>query len=156
MAKRVSNEHLDDPKGACVGPYWFARDSSETILLIAHRCALADAEEYGDCLTCPHGHYDLWEGWRAGPAPEGLTTIVRDAEYEDWPRGRVVFDFVQHRFIVHGDRQIFEHKLEIRIMEHFGIPADANVEFSKDGHYQSTKSLRQRPSRRRPQGSGEQ
>src|SRR6266702_7464824 len=76
MAKRVSNEHLDDPKGACVGPYWFARDSSETILLIAHRCALADAEEYGDCLTCPHGHYDLWEGWRAGPAPEGLTTIV--------------------------------------------------------------------------------
>lgn len=53
MAKGVFNEGRDYLKGAYVGPYWFVRDDSETIRLIAHRCALAEAEEYGDYLTCP-------------------------------------------------------------------------------------------------------
>jgi hypothetical protein len=110
------------PAGSSVGPYWFVRDSSGTIRLIAHRCALAHAEEYGDFLTCPHGHYDLWESWRAGSPPGGLADIVREAEYEEWPRGRVVLNFVQGRFIVHGDKQVFEHKLQHRVLEHFGIP----------------------------------
>jgi hypothetical protein len=79
----------DYPKDAYVGPYWFVCDDSKEVRLIAHRCAIADAEEYGDCLTCPHGHYDLWESWRIGSAPDGLTDIVRDAEYEEWPRGSV-------------------------------------------------------------------
>jgi hypothetical protein len=34
-------------------------------------------------------------------------------------------------------------------MEHFGIPAGGNVEFAKDGHYQSTRHLRPRPARSR-------
>jgi hypothetical protein len=123
--------------------------------LIAHRCALADAEEYGDCLTCPHGHYDLWEGWRIGSAPDGLTNIVRDAEYEEWPRGRVVFNFVQRRFIVYGDRQVFKYELQNLVVEHFGIPAEGNVEFAKDGHYQSTRSLRPGPERSRPPSSAQ-
>ena len=130
----------DEPKEAHVGPYWFVRSDAGKVLLIAHRCALADAEEYGDCLTCPHGHYDLWESWRAGSPPDGLAAIVRDAEYEEWPRGRVVYDFVHNQFSVYGDKQIFEYKLQHRVLEHFGIPA-GRVEFSKDGHYQSTRAL---------------
>jgi len=149
MSKRVFNERIDYPKGAYVGPYWFVQDGSGRIRMIAHRCALADAEEYGDFLTCPHGHYDLWESWRTGAAPEGMTAIVRDAEYEEWPRGRVVFNFVQRHFIVHGDRQVFAHDLQNRVVEYFGIPADGSVEFTKDGHYQSTRSLPMPPERDR-------
>ena len=37
------------------------RDASGSALLIAQRCALAEAEEYGDFITSPLGHYDLWE-----------------------------------------------------------------------------------------------
>jgi hypothetical protein len=125
---------------AYVGPYWFVQGNSGKVLLIAHRCALADAEKYGDFLTSPHGHYDLWEEWRTGRPPDGLAGIVHDAEYEEWPRGRVVFNFVQGRFIVYGDKQVFEHKLQQRVLEHFGIPA-GQVDFAKDGHYQSTRSL---------------
>jgi hypothetical protein len=149
MAQRVFNEGADYPKGASVGPYWFVRDGSEPIRLIAHRCALADAEEYGDCLTSPHGHYDLWEGWRTGSAPACLTYIIRDADYEEWPRGRVVLNFIQRKFIVHGDRQVFEYGLRKQVMEYFGIPVDGHVEFTKDGHYQSTRSLRPRSKRSR-------
>lgn len=147
MAERVLNNRTDYPNDAYVGPYWFVLDSAGRIRLIAHRRALAEAEDYGDFLTSTQGHYDLWESWRTGVAPKGMTAIVRDAEYEEYPRGRVVYDFVRHRFIVYGDRQVFEHNLQTRVTKHFGIPADSNVEFAKDGHYQSTRSLRMRPDR---------
>jgi hypothetical protein len=35
---------------------------------------------------------------------------------------------------------VFEHKLQDRVLVRFGIPA-GRAEFSKDGHYQSTRSL---------------
>jgi hypothetical protein len=135
-----TRHHRDD---AFVGPYWFARDASGKILLIAHRCALADAEKYGDFLTSPHGHYDLWESWRAGNPPDGLAGIVRDAEYEEWPRGRVVFNFVRNQFVVYGDKQVFEHGLQQQVVERFGLNAD-RVEFARDEHYRSTRSLHRR------------
>ena len=82
--------------------------------------------------------------------PDGFATIIRDAEYEEWPRGRVVFNFIQGRFIVYGDRQVFKYELQNRVMEHFGIPARGNVEFAKDEHYQSTRFLRPGPERSGP------
>jgi hypothetical protein len=85
-----------------VGPFWFVRDDSGRVLLMPHRCALAAAEEYGDFITCPHGHYEVWEGWRTRRATD---LIVRDAEYEEWPRGRVVFNFIKGQFIVYTDKQ---------------------------------------------------
>jgi hypothetical protein len=56
----------------------------------------------------------------------------------------VVFNFVQRRFVIYGDRQVLRYERQNRVMEHFGIPAEGNVEFAEDGHYQSTRSLRPR------------
>jgi hypothetical protein len=103
---------------------------------MAHRCALAAAEEYGDFITCPHGHYEVWEGWRTRRAAD---LIVRDAEYEEWPRGRVVFNSIKGQFIVYADKQIPQGELQ-RVPEYFGIPA-GRVVFMTDDHYQSTRSL---------------
>jgi hypothetical protein len=122
--------------GASVGPYWFVKDPYGKIVLMAHRCALRDAEEYGDALTCRHGHYDLWEGWRTAGEPE----ICRQYEYEDWPRGRVVFDRVRDQFTVYGDPQVFQYGLEPQVLTYFGIPPD-RVRFMGDEHYRSTESL---------------
>ncbi|MGA2137197.1 MAG: hypothetical protein ABSH50_33325 [Bryobacteraceae bacterium] len=69
----------------------------------------------------------------------GIAGIVRHSEYEEWPRGRVVFDSVKSQFIVYADRQISQDELQ-RVLEHFGIPAE-RVVFMRDGHYQSTRSL---------------
>ncbi len=140
MAEAPVNDTGNRPREGYVGPYWLVQDGSGSVLLIAHRCALADAEKYGDFLTSPHGHYDLWEGWRTGRPPDGLAAIVREAEYEEWPRGRVVFNFVRGQFVVYGDSQVFEHEFQHRVLEYFGIPG-GQVKFSKDGHYQSTRSL---------------
>ena len=75
-------------------------DDSGTVLLMAHRCTLSEAEEYGDFLTCPHGHYDLWEAWQGGGEADRLRGTLRECEYEEWPRGRVVFNAVNGQFIV--------------------------------------------------------
>jgi hypothetical protein len=133
------------PQNAYVGPYWFVRDDSGIVLLMAHRCALAQAEQYGDFLTCPHGHYEVWEGRRSRRGEDSIGTIVRDCEYEEWPRGRVVFNSVEGRFIVYADKQIREDDLG-RVLEHFGIPPE-RVAFMSDGHYRSTQSLHPKGSR---------
>jgi hypothetical protein len=47
---------------------------------------LSQAEPYGDCLTHPRGHAAVWEEYQA------LGIVPRDAEYEDFPRGRVMYN----------------------------------------------------------------
>lgn len=137
MANVLVKDAGNCPTDAYVGPYWFVRDASGRVLLMAHRCALSNAEEYGDFLTRPHGHYEVWEGWRTGQQPEStVAAIVRDCEYEDWPRGRVVFHAVRSRFIVYADSQIFRQELQERILERFRIPPERAL-FSRDEHYVS-------------------
>jgi len=137
MAKaRVrSPKSKSPPQHPSVGPFWFVGAGDGGILLIAHDCALDVAEKYGDFLTSPKGHYELWEAWRIASPSKELAVIVQDTEYEEWPRGRVVFNIVQEQFVIYGDRQVFKHKLESRILERFGIPTDpAKSTFAKDEH----------------------
>lgn len=142
MTKVFCRKAGDEPKEAYVGPYWFVRSDAGKVLLIAHRCALSDAEKYGGCLTCPHGHYDLWESWKTGSPPDGIAAMVRDAEYEEWPSGRVVYNAVHDQLIVYADRQISQYDLEY-VQKHFGIPT-GRADVVRDGHYQSTRSLHPR------------
>lgn len=55
--------------GACVGIVWRITDGPKTLRLVTDLTPLSQAEPYGDCLTHPAGHYDLWEDRRRlGPA----------------------------------------------------------------------------------------
>ena len=49
-----------------LGIFWALTDRHGQPHLLAHPCALADAEPYGDCLTSPAGHYETWAAWRRG------------------------------------------------------------------------------------------
>jgi hypothetical protein len=61
--------------------------------LLAAGCPLDQAEPYGNCLTYGPGHYETWAHWRRDRTVEpALRALVRSYEYEDWPRGRIVFD----------------------------------------------------------------
>lgn len=64
-----------------VGIFWGIREEAGGPWLIVHPLApLADAEPYGDCLTYPGAHYDVWEGWRrlrpAGLGDRGLPPTI--------------------------------------------------------------------------------
>jgi hypothetical protein len=97
-----------DPSPSAVGIFWAIQKPGKPTILLDHRCLLGDTENYGDMLTCPHGHYDLWEQWRrgAGEIPDVARGLVAASEYEEWPRGRIVYDTIHQRFTCYADAKI--------------------------------------------------
>lgn len=62
----------------------------------------AFAEPYGDFLTHSQGHFEVWEGWQrlgpAGLARRGLPAAIACREYDEFPRGRIVFSKARAAF----------------------------------------------------------
>lgn len=112
--------------------------------LLTAECDLTEAEPYGACLTFGPGHYEIWKEWRRrGPPNVALAEVVRDDEYEEWPRGRVVFDEAANRFMLYADRRITAEGLADEVARHFGLPSE-RVVVQHDLHYQSTRAIKAR------------
>jgi len=62
-------------------------------------------------LTTEMGHYDFWSApvrrGMQGLREAGLPTAPVWSEYEEWPRGRVLYDCNARRFVVRADRYNF-------------------------------------------------
>src|ERR1039458_8987371 len=70
-----------------VGIFWIVNGKS-----LIESTPLSEAEPYGVFLTHPRGHAEVWEAFqRAGAVP-------REVEYEESPRGRVMFNTRTKRF----------------------------------------------------------
>ena len=65
-----------------VGIFWLLGNGS----LLVDSTPLAEAEPYGECLTHPRSHIDQWAEFQRN------AIVPRDTEYEEMPRGRVVYD----------------------------------------------------------------
>jgi hypothetical protein len=123
-----------------VGIVWGVRDGAGPLRLVTDRTPLAAAEAYGDCLTHPRGHHEVWEGWRrlgpAGLARRGLPTLIAWHEYEFFPRGRVVFDTRTGRFTLYADRRLQGAGVLRRVLRAFDLdPARCAVR--SDPHYRT-------------------
>ena len=87
----MTDNHLRSD--ARVGIYWGIIHSAEDLETITDMTNLSEAERYGEFLTHPRGHYDVWEAWRQ-LGPRGLTKLklpklIAWTEYEALPRGKV-------------------------------------------------------------------
>ena len=123
-----------------VGIFWMIVTAAGEPRLLTANCALDDAEPYGDFLTFGPGHYEKWEEWRAAPhLHPAVRTVVRAHEYEDWPRGRVVFDRSRARFILYADRKLIAPETISRIRSHFHLPPERTT-VESDFHYQSAET----------------
>jgi hypothetical protein len=119
-----------------IGIFWmiFVGDGEQ---LLAASCTLNKAEPYGDCLTFGPGHYEIWQGWRRSRELDAAArAVVRAYEYEDWPRGRIVFDRVEDRFNLYCDRKLMRPATIEKIQQRFGLPARRTA-IEADLHYQS-------------------
>lgn len=120
-----------------VGIFWTVTTTAERARLLAAGCPLNAAELYGDFLTYPDGHYEIWERWRALKIPDqALWAVVRNYEYEDWPRGRIVFDRVRVHFLIYADRKLMTPETIAQIRKRFAIPLKQST-VQADFHYQS-------------------
>jgi hypothetical protein len=87
-----------------VGIFWLVETTVGTAHWLTAGCSLEAAEPFGDFLTFDDGHYDVWEGWRqTKDLAATVRALVRSYEYEDWPRGRIVYDRSKKRFTLYAD-----------------------------------------------------
>jgi hypothetical protein len=99
--------------------------------------SLSEAEPYGDHLTHPRGHTEVWEHYQRN----GL--VSREMEYEESPRGRVMYSTKTQRFTLLADRCILRDKGMVRrIMSETGLPQNTTTD--TDSHYRCSRCLRAR------------
>jgi hypothetical protein len=126
-----------------VGPFW-AVEEDGAAAIIALSVSLDCATPYGDMLTVDTGHLEHWSwlGSRGAPGlrKAGVPTAPVWSEYEEWPRGRVLYDTGARRFIIRADRQLHRPEFVTLIAERFGISAgEATVLY--DDHYKSVRGV---------------
>jgi hypothetical protein len=126
MTAKTTQRRKEEPR---VGIFW-AIDGKPLI----DTTPLSEAEPYGDCLTHPRGHAAVWEHYQAS----GI--VPKDAEYEEFPRGRVMYNTKTRRYALLADRCILkDEKLVRRILSELQLPR--TTEKSADSHYRCSSCL---------------
>lgn len=118
-----------------IGIYWLHGDQ-----VLGLSCALSQAEPgVPGLLDSPFTHVDAWEAVRA---EAGLPLHI---EYDDLPRGRVLYLREREKFVVYGDGAILERgsveslsprcvMIRKEIAEFFGF-AVVSATWRHDSHY---------------------
>jgi hypothetical protein len=116
-----------------VGIFWLVHGK-----LVIDSVLLSEAEPYGNHLTHPRSHIDVWEQWRlAGKVPA-------ESEYEEFPRGRVMYNTKTQKCTLLADRCILGDKDVVsRLMSELHLPSE-NTDKGTDAHYRCSACLRVR------------
>jgi hypothetical protein len=129
------------PDAPQVGIFWCVLDPAGLRHLLVEKCAVSSAEEYGDCMTFGPGHYEIWQRWqRTGVPTRLLTPVAHGHEYEEWPRGRVVFDRKADQYFLYCDRRIQNAGLVPDLVSLFRLSRN-RVTVRADSHYRSPLSI---------------
>ncbi len=121
------------PTQPAVGIFWRVAG-----VLVVDRSTLDNAEPYGDCITHAAGHYDRWQEWQAlggaGRALAGYPDHIASTEYDEWPRGRIVYETPARRLVLYADRRLQQVAMINALKTAFGLN-QADVVVRGDSHY---------------------
>jgi hypothetical protein len=136
----MAERHL---QGGMVGLFWVVTEGGKPAI-IALAVTLEQADAYGDMLTLDTGHLAHWsllarQGAAALRAAR-LPTAPVWSEYDEWPRGRVLYDRAAQRFVVRADRQLHRPAFARLIADRFCIEG-AEAAVLSDDHYRSVRRL---------------
>ena len=106
--------------GGYVGLFFVVNDA-----LLLHKCTLAEAERNGDFLNHNESHYFVWQ--------QDYARKYR-VDFDYFPRGRVIYNSRDKRFIVYVDRCLGNVEVE-RVLAAFELVRN-NSEVAFDEHYQ--------------------
>jgi hypothetical protein len=120
-----------------VGIFWRVRPPDADACLVVDCVPLKEAETYGDFLTYG-SHYECWSKLEAMSPRDRQARLVPEAvrwtEYEEWPRGRVVFHRPSERFVLYADPTLQTPAIIDEITRYFALPAD-RTDVRSDTHY---------------------
>ena len=121
------------PTPPAVGIFWRV-----SAVLVIDRSTLDEAERYGDCITHAAGHYERWQEWQAlgiaGLTSNGYPGSILSSEYDQWPRGRIVYETPTRRFVLFADRRLQKPGIIDALRAAFGLN-QAGVIVRSDAHY---------------------
>jgi len=132
MIARFRDINLAERKVAVmphVGIFWVDLDTGK---VYSETTSMRDAEGYGDFKIHERSHYEAWRQIvMQNPKWKGM-------EYEDVPRGRVVYrkDPKKPEFIVYMPRQLNGGKVKGAIRSEFGLPSSHTRFDLTDEHYE--------------------
>ena len=130
-------------EGGMVGPFWVVEDGGKSSV-IALAVPLERADTYGDMLTVDTGHLEHRSRLARRGAPalraDGLPTAPVWSEYEEWPRGRVLYDGSSQRFVIRADRQLHRLGFVHLIATRFYIEG-SGATILPDDHYRSIRRV---------------
>jgi len=109
-----------------IGIFWHYQNQ---IIGIAHDFNLSDQDSLG-LIDSAYIHIDYWEALR------NQITELRHIEYEEIPRGRVIYNSLSNKTIVYMDAKLFKKSIAKQIAEFFELNFD-DVIWQKDPHYKT-------------------
>jgi len=110
----------DCPK---VGVFW-----SHNGRIRAGTALVKDGEDDGFFINYPFSHYQYWNILQKN-YPE-----LKILEYDEVPRGRVIFSKEENMFLIYMDRALFSEKIKQKILREFALDK-TKTRFGTDMHY---------------------
>ena len=124
-----------------IGIFWRIQTARAAPTLLVDCVPISEGEPYGDFLT-HGGHYEFWSMLAAMSSPvlrqRGFPDVVKWSEYEEWPRGRVVFHVPSNRFVIYANRKLRNPPMVQEIMQRISLPSD-RTDLRGDSHYVSAR-----------------
>jgi hypothetical protein len=106
-----------------VGIFWVFEGK-----LLAAPFVLADGVEYGDAINGATDHVHYW------PKFHGAHPALRYLEYQEVPRGRVLFMKPTQEYHVYMDKTLFKPRIKQAITAEFDLQTSTTT-FLLDPHY---------------------
>ena len=114
---------LTNPSKGKVGIFWVFRKQ-----LLAATFALADGQAYGDAINGLTDHVKYW------PRLQQQHPVLRWLEYQDVPRGRVLFMKPAGEYHVYMDKTLHRPQIQRALLKEFDLPS-RSTQFLADAHY---------------------
>ncbi len=131
--------------GGCpaVGIFWFLKKKSGRLEMYAPGTPGIPyklGEDDGEFINYPVSHYHEWRDMKVmfkknvknRIYPEPFDAYI-DKEYDDAPRGRIVYSKLNKKFYVHVTKSLMKPRIKTLICKEFRLPA--NTVFMNDEHY---------------------
>lgn len=122
-AKKSSRSGAGIPSKGKVGIFWVFRGG-----ILAASFAVQDGEKYGDAINGLTDHVKYW------PRFQNQLPELIDLEYQDIPRGRVLFMKPSQEFHVYMDKVLHNSKTKRALLKEFSLPPKSS-RFRTDAHY---------------------
>jgi hypothetical protein len=133
MLLKIAPTAALEPALPSVGIFWLVES-----VIVVDRTPATEAEPYGDCITHAYGHFERWETWKTMGATRlarlGFPAVIARTEYDEWPRGRIVYETPQKRFVLYSDKRLQKTTISDAIRHSFGLTGSETI-IKSDSHY---------------------